>query len=168
MNYLWRKWFEIFCDKDNLLRLERIERERQESFEEERFIFSLNLQLIMHLIHSIHRRIFAQNEEQFLKETLKREQDNKLKIAKSSDGPAHKLVIVIMHWICYLYSNHSFVIQVGTIVVNRKKKEDDFYKSLMDKDDSLNKQLLLSEERGENRKKGFYWCIIFINIITVI
>jgi len=38
--------------------------------------------------------------------------------------------------------------------MNRRKKEEDFYKSLIDKDDSLNKQLMLSEERGENRKKA--------------
>ena len=38
------------------------------------------------------RRIIAENEKQFLKETVRREQENLNKLQKAAEGPAHKVV----------------------------------------------------------------------------
>ena len=84
---------------------------------------------------------------------LRREQDNLKKIQKATDGPAHKLASLPLP-MTDLVADRVPLSQVDTIVKNKSKKEEDFFKSLMEKDDSLNKQLLLSEERGELRKKG--------------
>lgn len=98
---------------------------------------------------------------------MRREQDNLRKIQKATDGPAHKLVSLSLLIIVFV-ADRVLLSQVDIIVKNKSKKEEDFYQSLMDKDDSLNKQLLLSEERGELRKKGPSFLHLDFVIITTV
>lgn len=77
---------------------------------------------------------------------MRREQEFNAKMTKSSEGPAHHVVQVIVYFVLSLQRMQLSQPELQSIVELKRQRENEFFQTLQQNENSLNKQLQESEE----------------------
>jgi hypothetical protein len=111
----YNKAYQDSVYQDNLIRQAKLLKEKQDDWEDT-------------------KKIIRTQEEMQEKEQARRDRENRIRLERSSEGPAHKVV--------------------EQIKILKSRNEDHLYHNLVAHGDKLNEQLLKSEVEGKERFRG--------------